>query len=106
ITLGEGVLMGSDDPTGDDGPKLGVAVTYTAPTPEDARKVFDELFGDGEVMMPFEATFFSKGFGAVADRFGVAWMVDTAGGRLTHPLPRTCRTLSFLAPFPAASVRK
>lgn len=79
ITLGEGVLMGSDDPTGDDGPKLGVAVTYTAPTPEEARKVFDELFGDGEVMMPFEATFFSKGFGAGADRFGVQWMVDTAG---------------------------
>lgn len=79
VTIGEGVLMGSDDPSGDDGPKNGVGVTYTAPDPDDAKRVFDELFSDGEVMMPFTATFFSKGFGAGTDRFGVQWMVDTAG---------------------------
>jgi PhnB protein len=29
--------------------------------------------------MPFSATFWSKGFGMCTDRFGVPWMVDTAG---------------------------
>jgi PhnB protein len=79
IALGGGFLMGSDDPTGDGGPKTGVAVSYAAADPESARKVFDALAEGGEVTMPFEATFFSKGFGTCVDRFGVSWMVDVAG---------------------------
>jgi PhnB protein len=27
--------------------------------------------------MPFEATFWSPGFGALIDKFGVPWMVNT-----------------------------
>jgi PhnB protein len=79
IELNGGFLMGSDDPTGDDGPKVGVAVTYTAPDAATAEKAFDQLAEGGEVQMPFGPTFFSKGFGACLDRFGVSWMVDTAG---------------------------
>lgn len=79
IELGGGFLMGSDDPTGDGGPKVGVAVTFTAPDEAEARRAFDALAEGGAVQMPFEATFFSKGFGACVDRFGVNWMVDTAG---------------------------
>lgn len=36
-----------------------------------------ELADGGEVTMPFGATFWSPGFGACTDRFGVPWMVDT-----------------------------
>jgi PhnB protein len=79
IALGGGVLMGSDDPTGDGGPKAGVAVTYTAPDEKEAARVFEALAKGGEVFMPFGETFFSKGFGACLDRFGVNWMVDTQG---------------------------
>ena len=32
----------------------------------------------GQVQMPFAKTFFSPGFGMVADRFGVSWMVYVA----------------------------
>lgn len=78
ITIGDGMLMGSDDPTGDDGPKTGVAVTYIAPDPEEARRVFEALSEGGEIQMPFAATFFSKGFGAFVDRYGVNWMIDIA----------------------------
>ena len=78
ITLGNGVLMGSDDPTGDGGPKVGVAVAYEADHPKEAQKVFEALSDGGQVMMPFEPTFWSRGFGACTDRFGVQWMVDTA----------------------------
>lgn len=79
LTIGDGLLMGSDDPTGTDGPKTGVGVTYTAPDVETGRRVFEALAEGGEVQMPFEPTFWSKGFGSCNDRFGVPWMVDTAG---------------------------
>lgn len=79
IALGGGFLMGSDDPAGDGGPKVGVAVTYAAPTAAEGKRVFQALAESGEVQMPFEPTFFSQGFGACVDRFGVSWMVDTEG---------------------------
>jgi PhnB protein len=78
LTFGDALLMGSDDPTSDGGPKVGCAVCYTAPDPERAKEVFDALADGGEAQMPFGATFWSRGFGACNDRFGVPWMVDTA----------------------------
>ena len=79
LTLPDAVIMGSDDPTGDGGPKTGVGVVYTADDAESAERIFDALSQGGVVQMPFGATFYSNGFGAFLDRFGVPWMVDTAG---------------------------
>lgn len=79
LRVGDALLMGSDDPTSDGGPKVGVAVVYTAPDEQAAKRVFDALADGGEVTMPFEATFWSRGFGACNDRFGIPWMVDTEG---------------------------
>jgi PhnB protein len=79
IGLGGGFLMGSDDPTGDGGPKVGVAVSYAAPDVQEGKRVFEALAEGGQVFMPFEPAFFSKGFGSCVDRFGVSWMVDTQG---------------------------
>lgn len=78
LTFDDAMIMGSDDPTGDGGPKTGVAVTYTAPDEASAKRVFEALSDGGEVTMPFESTFWSSGFGACNDRFGIPWMVDTA----------------------------
>jgi PhnB protein len=72
----DGLLMGSDDPTGDGGPRLGISVTYSATDEKDGKRVFDALCEGGELQMPFEPTFWSKGFGVCVDRFGVPWMVD------------------------------
>jgi PhnB protein len=80
LTLGEGrLLMGSDDPTGDGGPKVGSAVCYIAPDEQDGKRVFEALADGGEASMPFGATFWSRGFGMCTDRYGVPWMVDTTG---------------------------
>ena len=79
LSFDDAVLMGSDDVTGDGGPKVGVAVAYTAPDEQAARQAFDALADGGEITMPFEATFWSRGFGTCNDRFGIPWMVDTAG---------------------------
>lgn len=76
LKIGDALLMGSDDPTGDGGPRAGIAVSYGAPDEATAKRIFDALAEGGEVSMPFESTFWSSGFGACNDRFGVPWMVD------------------------------
>lgn len=78
LTLDGQAIMGSDDPTGDGGPKAGFAVSYTAADDGTANKVFDALAEGGEVTMPMEPTFWASAFGMCTDRFGVAWMVDAA----------------------------
>jgi PhnB protein len=80
LSLGGGLLMGSDDPTGDGGPKVGVAVTWSAPDVDEAKRVFAALTEGGETFMPFAPTFWSPGFGAGTDRYGVQWMVDVDTG--------------------------
>ena len=79
IKLGDSFLMGSDDPTGTGGPMAGLAVAYTSADEAEGKRVFDGLADGGEVTAPFGPTFWSKGFGMCTDRFGVPWMVDTAG---------------------------
>ena len=76
LTIGDGLLMGSDDPTGDDGTKAGIAVSYSTTDAGHAARIFEALAEGGEVQMPFEAVFWSKGFGACVDRFGIPWMID------------------------------
>jgi uncharacterized protein YbaA (DUF1428 family)/uncharacterized glyoxalase superfamily protein PhnB len=41
----------------------------------EADRVFGALAADGTVQMPMGKTFFSPRFGAVTDKFGVAWMI-------------------------------
>ncbi len=54
-----------------DGFNLSVTVADEA----EAEHKFNALADGGEVRMPLEKTFFSPKFGAVADKFGVGWMV-------------------------------
>lgn len=72
------LLMASDDPTGDGGPKVGVLIAYTAPDADTAGRVLDGLAAGGTVTMPLSEVFWSPAFGMCTDRFGVQWMVDTA----------------------------
>jgi PhnB protein len=38
-------------------------------------RIYNALAAEGTVQMPIGPTFFAKRFGAVADKFGVAWMI-------------------------------
>ncbi len=69
------VLLGSDDPSGDGGPKTGFSVSYTAPDLETAGTVHAALAEGGHVTMPLAPTFWSPGFGMCVDRFGIPWMI-------------------------------
>ena len=41
----------------------------------EADRMFNALAADGTVQMPMAKTFFAPRFGAVADKFGVSWMI-------------------------------
>ena len=70
------LLMASDNPVGLPGlPQQAVSVSYSCDTVERAKGLYDQLNEGGEVIMPFEATFFSQGFGMTKDRFGTHWMI-------------------------------
>jgi PhnB protein len=76
LNLADGVLMGSDDPSGDGGPKAGLAVSYTTPDEAEGKRVLEGLAEGGELTMPYGPTFYAQGFGMCIDRFGVTWMVS------------------------------
>jgi len=76
LTIGDALLMASDDPTGDGGPKVGISVSYNSPDPDEIRRVFDALAEGGEVSQPLMETFFSPAFGMCTDRFGIPWMLS------------------------------
>jgi PhnB protein len=76
LTLGDDLLMASDDPMADDfGPVQGMMVSFDAADVADAKRVFDALAEGGEVRAPLSETFFSPAFGMCVDRFGTPWMV-------------------------------
>ena len=77
VDLGGNVLMGSDSFDLDEysAPK-GITIQSGWDDFEAAKVAFEALAEGGEITMPFEATFWAKGFGMVTDRFGVPWMLN------------------------------
>ena len=79
LTLdGGAMLMASDDPSAtEDGPKVGMNVSYAAANPDEAARIFEQLAKGGEVQLPMGETSWSPAFGMCTDRFGIPWMVGT-----------------------------
>jgi PhnB protein len=53
----------------------GFKLSLTANDLAHGEKLFNALAEGGKVDMPWQATFWSKGFGMVTDKFGIGWMV-------------------------------
>lgn len=81
FTYEGGMLMASDNPPGMPAlPQQSVSISVIVQDADKGKGYFDALLdGGGEVTMPYEATFFSPGFGMVKDRFGTHWMIMTWG---------------------------
>lgn len=77
LKIGDAELMLSDGNCGGQPDFRGMSLALSAKDVAEARRLFAALGEGGRVQMPFEPTFFSPGFGVVADRFGVSWMVIT-----------------------------
>jgi PhnB protein len=52
-----------------------MSLSLTVANEAEADRLFNALAKEGTVQMPIGKTFFSPRFGAVADKFGVSWMV-------------------------------
>ncbi|MGB8397774.1 MAG: VOC family protein [Bradyrhizobium sp.] len=52
-----------------------ISLSLSVSSEAEADRLFNALAADGTVQMPLGKTFFSPRFGAVADKFGVSWLV-------------------------------
>jgi len=70
-------IMGSDALPGHYQPPKGFSVSVQVKDKAQGERIFNSLAENGTTTMPFQATFWSPGFGMVTDRFGVPWMVNS-----------------------------
>ena len=78
VRFGNTSLMGTDAPETHYRKPQGFTVSITVPSRDEAKRIFQALAEDGRITMAFEKTFWSEGWGALIDRFGIPWMVNTA----------------------------
>ena len=75
VRIGGTEMMASDGHCAGAAKFQGFALSLTAPSEAEAKRLFSALGEGGQVTMPLTKTFFSPSFGMLADRFGVSWMV-------------------------------
>ena len=89
LEVGDQALMGADMDLpwapNIDKPKNGFDVTLHTGDIAEAQRWFDQLSEGGRQIMPFSETFWSPGYGAFIDRFGIPWMVNTQPGANWKP---------------------
>ncbi len=77
--MGSDTMPGADETCGGGYQKpQGLWVSIHAADVAEGKRQFDALAQGGQTVMPYAATFWSKGFGMTRDRFGTPWMVNVA----------------------------
>jgi PhnB protein len=81
LPIGDSILMGSDVPASMGTVEFGSScyVYLGRDTPDDGKRVFEELSEGGQVEMPYDLQFWGDYYGSFTDRYGVKWMVGVAG---------------------------
>jgi PhnB protein len=69
-------LMGADAPPGRYQIPQGSMVCVSVNDLERAGRIFGALAESGKITMPFQETFWARGFGMCIDRFAVPWIVN------------------------------
>jgi PhnB protein len=75
LNIGDGVVLMSDGMCTGQHAIEGFSLSFTVKDEAEATRTFNALADGGQVRMPLGKTFFSPSFGAVADKFGVGWLV-------------------------------
>jgi len=76
LASGSSVIMGSDCPPERYAKPQGFSVSVSSQDPAEVERIFNALVQGGQVQMPLAQTFWSAKFGALQDKFGIAWMVN------------------------------
>lgn len=80
LQIGDQVLQGADAPSGQFSKPAGFCVALHVDSEAEGKRVFESLAEGGKVQMPFQATFWAKGFGMCIDRFGTPWIINAEQG--------------------------
>ena len=76
LEIGNQVLQGADAPPGQFTTPAGFCVAMHFDDVAEGERIFSTLAQAGTVQMPFQATFWAKGFGMLIDQFGTPWIVN------------------------------
>lgn len=77
LAIGDQLLLASDSPPEMYRKPQGLYVSLYFDRSAEARRVFEAFADGGDIIMPFEKTFWAAGgFGMLVDRYGTPWMVD------------------------------
>lgn len=80
MTIGDAVIMASDECIGNPSTFGGFSLSLGVPDRATADRFFAALADGGQIVMPLGKTFWSPCFGMLTDRFGVQWMVNQDDG--------------------------
>ncbi|SIO67269.1 VOC family metalloprotein YjdN [Paraburkholderia phenazinium] len=75
VKIGSSILMMSDDCMSEKVTHDGFRLSLTGDDLAHGEKLYNALAEGGTVNMPWQATFWTQGFGMVTDKFGIGWMV-------------------------------
>jgi PhnB protein len=75
FSIGSSVIMASDGVHAAPQKYSGFSVSIIADDFSSGEKMFAALSKGGEIRMPWQPTFWTKGFGMISDKFGMPWMV-------------------------------
>lgn len=79
INLNGDQIMFSDSPS-EMGPPVifgsNMDIMYSIKDLDKLKTIFDKLSEGGEISMPFVATFWSKGYGKLVDKYGIGWQLN------------------------------
>ncbi|MBV8047131.1 MAG: VOC family protein [Paludibacterium sp.] len=77
LQIGTSQLQLSDGDCGTTAvPHAGFSLSLNLDDAATGERCFQALAQGGQITLPFQATFWSPGFGMLVDRFGIAWMVN------------------------------
>ncbi len=75
ITVAGATLMLSDGMKSGTIDNQAISLSLSVSSEAEADRLFNALAADGRIEMPMGPAFFAKQFGAVADKFGISWMI-------------------------------
>ena len=76
LQMGDAWLMGADSPPDSYEKPQGINVALHYEVASEGERIFNSLAEGGNVVMPFQKTFWAAGFGMCVDRYGIPWLVN------------------------------
>ncbi|SOY68358.1 conserved hypothetical protein [Cupriavidus taiwanensis] len=76
LQIGENQVMASDGRPGERPAFSGFSLSVGGVSRDEGRRIFEGLSEGGQVVVPYQKTFWAEGFGMLVDRFGMSWMVN------------------------------